>query len=177
MISCLDLDRNNIFLVYSILCTMLKISLWALQNFYLKIKELPQCSCWNNSLNLKKKQCTQIHTYVENLTRLNQANNILVCDPTRKEDHTACTAEISNSNGTKWHHHPSAGDTPSCLLPAKHPVGQISKYFKGKIYCSNWIAPITRSYSVVRPTRVVNAGSKDHDEQLRYSYTWKRKYL
>lgn len=46
-------------------------------------------------------------------------------------------------------------DTPSCLLPAKQSVWLISKYFKGKIYCSDWIANIPRSHSVVRPVRVV----------------------
>lgn len=31
----------------------------------------------------------------------------------------------------------------------------ISKYFKGKIYCSHWVANIPRSHSVVRPIRVI----------------------
>lgn len=46
-------------------------------------------------------------------------------------------------------------DAPSCLLPAKQSVWLISKYFKGKLYCSDWTANIPRSHSVVRPIRVI----------------------
>lgn len=113
LISCLDLDKKGIFLVYSILCTMLKISFQVLQNFFLKIQEFPQCLYRNNSLNLKKCNAHR-YRYKENLTRLNSANHtILICDPTRK--HILRTiilqahVEISNSNGTEWHYHPSAG--------------------------------------------------------------------
>lgn len=114
LISCLDLDKKGVILVYSVLCTMLKISFQVLQKFFLKIKELPQGSHRNNSHNLKKIQCTQLHTYTENLTSLNPANHtILVCDPTGKHIlrriMLQAHVEISNSNGTEWHYHPSAG--------------------------------------------------------------------
>lgn len=115
MIACLDFDKKGVFLIYSILCTMLKISFQVLQKFILKIKELPQWSYRNNSLNLKKCSAHKyIHTYIEHLTRLNPANHtILVCDSFRKHILRRITlqacVEISNSNGTEWHYHPSAG--------------------------------------------------------------------